>query len=688
MPEVVGADGGSIGEITCVSADSLVVSADTGDIRPRTRDGVYLRDIRFLDRLELRVGGARPRPLSGTSTGGGSATFHAWIADEDAPTAEPTLLVTRHRRVEGGLREEITLDNHGSAARDVVVDLACAADFAYVFDVRNGRRSPAAAPTVPSPGRLRFERRGGVETASVAAVPPAEAHQDGLRWRIALPARGTVRLCVEVTLHDGMGPASPPVEVNPPGPAASTPSVRCSDQRLDALVERSLIDLAALRLRDVEDPTDVYYGAGAPWYLTLFGRDALWAAFMALPFDRTVAGGTLRALARRQGRRHDPETEEAPGKILHEFRGGPLVERGDLPPTYYGTIDATPLFVVLLHEAWSWGLADEELTELATALEGALGWMRAAADESALGLLTYERHGPRGLDNQGWKDSPDALQFADGRRARPPVALLEVQGYAYDAARRGAALLDHLGRPGADAWREWADRLRARVHERFWVRDATGAYLAAAVDGDGRAVDAPASNMGHVLATGLLDRAQSRLVADRLAHPSLDSGWGLRTMATTAAGYHPVSYHCGSVWPHDTAVAVRGCAVTGNDDVAAALATGLVRASPAFSHRLPELFAGFGRDASPEPVPYHDACRPQAWSAAAALLLVRSVLGMEADVPGGTVTLGPLDPLPFDRLEVRDLVVGEGRLDAVVHADGRCDVDLRGTDLRVEVRRH
>jgi glycogen debranching enzyme len=371
-------------------------------------------------------------------------------------------------------------------------------------------------------------------------------------------------------------------------------------------------------------PGDIFYAAGAPWDFTLFGRDSLWAARLTLPLGLDVARGTLRTLARLQGHDDDPRTGEQPGKMPHELRRNSYELSGmSLPPLYYGTVDATPLWVCLLHDAWRAGLGDATVRELLPALEAALGWLTAqTADvEGVEGFVRYVSAGSAGLANQGWKDSNDAVRFADGSWADGAVALCEVQGYAYEAAISGATLLDGFDRPGGDALRTWAQGLQERFRAQFWCGSEDPGdppYPALALDGPGRRVDALTSNIGHLLGTGLLNLEEEWRVAQRVTSPALDSGFGLRTMSTGDAAYAPLSYHCGSVWPHDTAIVIDGLTRAGLGDAAAGLVEGLLAAAVAFDHRLPELWSGEGA-----PVPYPAACRPQAWSAAAAVVVAR-----------------------------------------------------------------
>jgi glycogen debranching enzyme len=681
-------DLGPLGEVTCVKGETFVVSGPQGDVQRGGDQGVYVRDTRVLDRLVLLVDGAPPRPLAGRAVAGSQAVFHAYVPRSDDLGVDPTLLVTRRRVVDGSLHEEVEIDNRTQRTRTVWVELVCGTDFAYIFDVKHARQLPASPP-VEGADELTFRREGSDELVVIRPTADGEVDRDRIRWSLVLLPGASRRVCIDVEVTDVYG-ASKPLQrceafVGQPQPEVEGPGpdLSCSDVRVVRLVRRSLQDLQALEVRDPLASEDRFCAAGSPWYLTLFGRDALWTAFMALPYDLELAAGTLRALARRQGQRVDDETEEAPGKILHEIRRGSLAYRGDLPPNYYGTIDATPLFVMLLHEAWRWGLPAAEVEALLPNLEAALTWMDRYGDPDGDGFVEYLQQGDRGLVNQGWKDSHDGVQFADGRIAQPPIALVEVQGYAYAAALRGAELLDRFGRPGAEGWRIWAARLRSRFQDRFWLEDELGPYLAVAVDGQGRAVDSVTSNMGHVLSSGLLDPDQARTVARRLADPTMSSGWGLRTMATSATGFNPLSYHGGSVWPHDTAIAAWGCAEAGERDASTALIRGLVAAGPFFRYRLPELFAGLTREPGGFPVPYPAACRPQAWSAAAALLLVRACLRPRPAVPDGQLTLAPLWPPPFRRLELRDVPLAGGTVDLVLDEDAGVHHELRGTDLEV-----
>jgi glycogen debranching enzyme len=688
-------DLGPLSEVLCLRGDAFVLASPNGDVVPGTDQGFYDRDTRFLDRIELLVADRPPIHLASVSTGGDSALFHACLSPSDPGAADPTVSVVRHRVVNGGLRDRITFRN--AAERPIALDVrvVVGSDFASVQDVKHGRLLPQVRPTAD---RTTIELRRDEDWVRVT-LSNARAEDDTLAAIVTVPGRGEAVLVLDAhtsALHASTGsPSAGSPRVRAPGGtgvssrATTRTTIACTDGRLRRLVDRALRDLASLDQRDPESPSDRFAAAGSPWFLTLFGRDAIWTAFMALPFDPELARGTLRALARRQGVRDDPVSEEQPGRIVHEVRFGTAASRGGLPERSYGSIDATPLFVVLAHEAWRWGLAEDELVALMPHVEAALAWMRESGGVDGDGFLAYahpDGDDPRALPltNQGWKDSGDGVRYADGTLPDTPIALAEVQAYAFAAAVRGAELLDHVGWPGGDAWRRWAAELRRRFRDAFWVEDALGPYPAIALDGRGEPVDGPASNMGHLLLTDLLDPSEVTHVAQRLTHPSLASGWGIRTLATTSGGFNPLSYHCGSVWPHDTAIAAWGLARTGRTHEALTLVRGLTDAAPWFDFRLPELFAGFAAEDTVTPVPYPAACRPQAWASASALLMLRTLLVVEADVPHGTVTLRPLSPLPCARISLTGLRIGDGTIDVTVD-EGAVSVQLHDTGVKVAI---
>jgi len=660
---------------TCLAGPACVLSAEDGQVRGGVH-GLYLHDRRLLSRLVITVNGREPVGLRAEQDAGGAdaVVFTASVPGAGDPGPDPSVLIERRRQA-GLAVETLVVRNLGRGAVALRLRLEAGCDLAELGEVKAGEPVPEVA-AVALPAGLRWvlaERDAAVSLSAAPAPDAVDAAAGALTWSVELAPRAAVQIALTVGLVDTLPPGFAPPAYGGALPW-STPALDHPDARLGELVARSLADLRSLLLADPEQHRDPFLAAGSPWFLTLFGRDALWAARFLLPLGTELAGGTLRTLARRQGRRHDGRTEEAPGKIVHEVRRMAGASDAHLPPLYYGSVDATPLFVCLLHDAWRWGMPPGEVADLLPVAERCLAWMRDDGDPDGDGFLEYVRTGHAGLANQGWKDSGDSIQFADGRAAAPPIALCEVQGYAYEAAMSGADLLDAFDRPGADRWREWAGRLAHRFRARFWVDAPGGAYPALALDGDKRPVDGLGSNMGHLLSTGLLSAEETALVAARLSTPDLDSGWGLRTFAEGSAVFQPLSYHLGSVWPHDTAITAAGLARTGHSAAAGSLLRGLLAAGSAFDDRLPELFGGQRRRPGSRPVPYPAACRPQAWAAAAVLSAVQTLLGLHPDVPAGQLLVDPLTPAPYAGLEVGGLRVAGAPL-RVRLTDGDPDVD-------------
>jgi glycogen debranching enzyme len=670
--------------VTCLRAPTAVLSGPDGQLRSGGAAGVLHADVRVLSELVLTVDGREPVPVGHALAGPAGAAFVAVLPGLGDPQSDPTVRLERHRRVEvGTVRETVRLVNDSRRPVEATVALRLGSDLAPIVAVRRIRAGQPAPPAVEA-GTVRWHRPTGTAVVS-AQPPPHSATADGtaaeLSWRLAVPSHRTAEIALVLTADVPRPDTDPraPVLVAAPGPAEWRETrVDSADRDLTALVRRSLADLEGLRMAPADRPGEAFAAAGTPWYFTLFGRDSLWTAQLLLPFGTELALGTLRVLAARQGRRVDPETGEQPGKILHEVRSGPPPPGGhELPPVYYGTIDATPLWVTLLHDAWRWGLPETAVRELQPALRAAVGWLTGHASGED-GFVRYVDASGRGLANQGWKDSRDAVQHPDGRIAEPPIALVEAQAYAHRALLDAAVLLSTLDGDGAAAERarRHAAELRDRFRAAFWVADEHGPFPALALDATGEPVASLASNLGHLPGTGLLDAAETALVAARLGAPDLDSGYGLRTLAGAHPSFNPLGYHTGSVWPHDTAIAVLAAARAGHPEPAAALARGLVAAGRAFDFRLPELFGGTAAGAGKPLLAYPAACRPQAWSAAAAGALLTAALGLRADVPGGELRVEPAPAFAaWFPLSVRSLRVAGTRLDVSVDAAGRAVVD-------------
>jgi len=659
----------------CLRAPTLAASALDGQLRGDGAQGVLHGDVRVLSVAIVRVNGQEPEAISSARRGVGGYRFTGLLRALGTHQPDPTVRLDRTREVSVGCcAERLVLSSTASTPVPIRVEIHLEADLAGIDLLKAGRARPPVRPTLLGASAVVW--REGTTTSTVTMLKPEqhcrlEAHSDGATWTWegVLAPRTSTELGWDLVVEDAgavVGPA--------PGRVAwSTPSVHADDRRLGVWLQASLADLDGLRMVTTAQPHDVFVAAGAPWYLTLFGRDSIWAARMVLPLGTGLAAGTLRALAARQGTIHDGPSQQQPGKILHELRRTETVLNeagGHLPATYYGTVDATPLWVCLLHDAWRWGMASEEVQQLLPAAKAALDWLLLWADPDDDGFIEYVDSEGTGLTNQGWKDSGDSIRFDDGTQARAPIALAEVQGYAHEALVHGADLLEAFGVPRTEPYRQRAAQMRTAFERAFWVTGQDRKYPAVALDADNRRVDSVASNMGHLPGTGLLTAEGERDVAYWMSHSTMDSGFGLRTMSSDSGGYSPLSYHCGSVWPHDTAVVLLALARAGLIENGRALVSGLLEAAEAFEYRLPELWSGDAAEEVGQPVPYPAACRPQAWSVTSAIAVLQAVLGLEVDVPAGTATLRPMRPSPVGQLRVEGLAVADRPVTIEVDAAG------------------
>jgi len=606
--------------VIALQAPTQVWSDETGDMGSAPIHGVYHGDVRHVRVLTIAVDGTTVETIACSSPAPQRAVFAAVLRGVDDDQPDPKVRLDRSRTVRAGAVEErIRVSSHRDVPVPVAVTVRVAPDFEPLQRVKAGMADRGAwgwDGERASSGAASF----GL-SAPGAAIAVEEAFL-AVRWTTVLEPRSTAEFSFELTLED-----STLVVTEPSTPAdAAVPAT--SDPRLRHWLDRAAGDLSALRLALPAHPDDAFYAAGAPWFFTLFGRDSIWAARLALSQNPAIAASTLRVLARLQGTKKDPATAEAPGKIPHELRSGALSlpnEGVHLPPLYYGTVDATPLWVCLLADAHDAGMPEAEVRALLPNLRAALSWMTDHGDASGSGFIDYVDETGHGLANQGWKDSGDSIQWRNGRLAEGPIALSEVQAYAYEAAVRGAELLDALGEDGGDALRSWAADLRTRFRAAYWVTTPEGRYPAIALDEHGAAVDTLTSNIGHLIGTGLLDPDEERACAALLLGDSMSSGFGIRTMSSGATGFWPLSYHGGSVWAHDTAIAVHGLLRAGLRTEAADIAQQLVDAAEGFDYRMPELHAGDARTPGVAPVPYPASCRPQAWSAAAAVVCAEAL---------------------------------------------------------------
>ena len=631
------------GEIILTSGRSFLLSDHLGDIEPGDRQGLFQADTRFLSCFRLTLDGLRPRPLAVIQTAADSALIHA--AGPALPGLPAgTLALQRQRRLGSYLIEEIRLTNHGQQPAATVLRLELGADFADALELRDVPAAKRGSFGIPAPTgwhhAFAYRREFFACQTLLHWSHPAWLAVDAAQFAVTLQSGETwrCRALVAIARGEQFGPELPrspdgrigePVHAQTDGAAPARRmwagwdrDTRSQSHPLPALAsvyERALADLHTLRF---ELPTgETIIGAGVPYFMALFGRDSLLTAYQTLALGPDLAANVLRALARYQGTDDDPATDQEPGKIPHEVREGELALLGDLPHRcYYGSVDATPLFLVLFSE-YLRRTGDTALREeLWPAAEAALAWIDAYGDRDGDGFVEYQRRTAKGLENQGWKDSHDSVAFADGEAAGGPIALCEVQGYVYDAKRRMADLYEERGDPArATALRAEARALQQRFEAAFWLPEA-GTY-ALALDGAKRPVDAIASNAGHCLWSGIASPVHAARLAERLLADDLFSGWGLRTLSTRMARYDPLSYHNGSVWPHDTVLVAAGLVRYGCTAAARRLLLGLLGAAARFPHqRLPELFGGQPRTPRGRPAPYPGACAPQAWAAGAIVL--------------------------------------------------------------------
>ena len=688
-------------DVTLVQGSAFAISDSLGNMTPGSPQGLFFRDSRFLSRLELRLNGSYAEPLAGTTTDPFSAEFVGRTHSVASSRSESALLVFRRRYVGRGMREDIVVRNFADEPAYCELAIDVDADFADLFEVKEGRVRRDGGRELelgsPKPGltELTFRYRRGSVSRGTRITLGGEPRLIGTTavFEVIVPAHGEWTTCLQVIpIIEGeeIEPrylCGQPVERATPGERlarwkSDVPFVESDHPGLASVVARGSEDLGALRIFDPEYPDRTVVAAGAPWFMTLFGRDSLITSWMALMVDPDLALGVLQTLARFQGESVDPRNEEEPGRILHEMRFG---EAASLSlgggRIYYGTADATPLFVMLLGELRRWGIAREAVDELLPHADRALSWIEDFGDRDGDGYVEYMRTSDRGLINQGWKDSWDGVRFRDGSLARAPIALAEVQGYVYAAYLARAHFADeHTDPVAATKWRNKATELRRNFNRDFWVEER--GWFAMGLDADKRPIDALASNMGHCLWSGIVDEEKAPLVAAQLVGPAMFNGWGVRTLASTMGGYNPISYHSGSVWPHDTALIAAGLMRYGFVDEALKIIMGLLDAAISQGGRLPELFAGLDRSEYPTVVSYPTSCSPQAWASAAPLLMLRTLLRLDPWVPHGKVWLDPVLPDEISYLAVHRIPLAGSRL--TVKIDGG-DVEVRGLPENLEV---
>ncbi len=671
--------------------------------------GLYCQDTRFLSRLELSLDELQPLLLHSSTERNYAQTvelaYPIVVSDPQGFESQENLALSRSRVLADSLLEQVDVSNYGSVARSVRLRLRFDADFLDVFEVRGltRTRTQPGQPQAPQVGHnsVTFAYRGAdgvLRTTLIRFSPAPDSLDDGeAMFDLDLGPGEETGIIVEITPEVGervharraYREARQELEQQYAGWRKRCTRFRTSNTQLSRFLDRAVLDLRMLLSHD--DQGEQYFDAGVPWFSALFGRDSLITAYQCLGVNPALSWGVLRGLAARQGTIEDDWREEEPGKILHEVRVGELAGAGEIPHTpYFGSIDATPLWLVVLTYAYSWTGDLEAVRALWPNALAALAWIDRFGDLDGDGYVEYRKRSPRGLDNQGWKDSWNGVVHPDGALAGVPIALVEVQGYVYQAKSRMARLARDLGETDvADRLVGEAAELKERFNRDFWMEKE--GYFALALDGQKRQVATVTSNPGHCLWSGIVDEDKAGRVARRLLSPALSSGWGIRSLAAKQAPFDPLGYHTGTVWPHDNAIIAHGLKLRGFDVESMRIIDDLSLAGAHFPlGRFPELFCGFAREDVPMPVEYPVACRPQAWSTGAPLLMLRSYGGLSADAPKRRLYIvRPKLPVWLDHMEIVGMRVGSARVDLTLsQKDGvtAIQVPRKEGDLEVLIR--
>jgi glycogen debranching enzyme len=676
-------------QVKILEGNTFVVSDERGDIEASRTDptGLFSFDTRFLSTWVLTINGERLTPLSVDDLQYFETRFFL-VPGTGTVYVDAKLSVIRQRSVGNGFHEELTVLNHDGKPVDLVVRLEADCDFADLFEVKDALKKKGAYSAQVEEGRLMlaYQRETFSRSTTISSSQPGTLDEHGLTFQLQVGPHGSWRTGLDVVTAvlgtgDG-GEEGPSLAWQARRPRTDmahnltrwldgAPGLECDWEPLKRTYRRSLVDLAALRFSPISAGRHSLPAAGLPWFMTMFGRDSILTSLQALPFNQELAATTLRELGLRQGTRIDDFRDEDPGRILHEMRYGELTAFEERPHSpYYGSADATPLFVVLLDEYERWTGDTRLVRELELEARAALRWIDQYADLQGNGYVAYQRRNQEtGLENQCWKDSWDSISYRDGTLPGFPRATCELQGYAYDAKVRGARLARLVWRDPAFAEtleRQAAD-LKRRFNRDFWVED--GEYFAIALDADGRQVDSLSSNNGHLLWSGIVDKTKARAVVRQLMSERLFSGWGVRTLAVGEGRYNPIGYHVGTIWPFDNSFVAWGLRRYGFKAEAARVAAGILEAAEFFDGRLPEAFGGYPRSMTKYPVQYPTACSPQAWSTGAPLLLLATMLGLEP--VGEHLLVDPALPSTIGHLELLDIPGRWGRVDAF--ARGRVD---------------
>ncbi len=666
--------------VQILEGNTFVVSDSRGDIEASRTDptGLFSADTRFLSTWVLSVNGERLTALSTDDLQYYEARFFL-VPGTGTVYVDAKLSVIRRRVVGAGFTEELSILNHADEPVDLDVRIDAGADFADIFEVKDALRKKgsyhAAAGTHDLV--LGYQRESFRRETVITSTEPASYDERGLSFivRIEPHAQWVTTLTVESrygTLESLLArpgrrqarQASASMRRGLDKWVGKAPRLDTDSESLQSTYQRSLVDLAALRFEAMTLPGRALPAAGLPWFMTIFGRDSILTSLQSLPFTPELAQTTLLALGERQGTRVDDFREEDPGRIPHENRLGEMTAFEERPHSpYYGTADATPLYVVLLDEYERWTGDTALARRLEPVARAALNWIDDFADLQGNGYVSYQRRNRKtGLENQCWKDSWDSISYRNGDLPGFPRATCELQGYAYDAKIRGARLAREVWKDTAlaDRLEKEAADLKRRFNRDFWVED--GKYFALALDADGRQVDALTSNIGHLLWSGIVAAPKAKAIVDHLMSEEMFSGWGIRTMAEGMGRYNPIGYHVGTVWPFDNSFIAWGLRRYGYREQAARVAAGILDAAEFFDGRLPEAFAGYPRQMTKYPVQYPTACSPQAWSTGAPLLLLRTMLGLEPT--GDHLIVDAALPESIGHVALLDIPGRWGKIDA------------------------
>ncbi len=671
------------GLITINDGSSFLVTASDGSIDENQPQGFFARDTRLISYYEISLNRCRLSLLASSNINHHSALYQ--FTNPQLTTVKGTvpagsLVVAIRRDIAGGMHEDIDITNHNLATVELQLMLAIRSDFADIFEVKaKNMVTRGDTDTIWQDGILTTKYQNGlflrsIVTEAMNANSPARYANGRLIFDVVIPPGNTWHTCINFTaLANG--------DVLKPQPTCGLPHItearkisnefqtqatqfRSSNAEITKFYQQALIDMGALRIK-VDNNSHQFWmpAAGIPWFMAVFGRDSVITSLQTIAFSREFTCGTLVRLAQLQATQLDDWRDAQPGKMLHELRRDELTKLDQLPYSpYYGTIDTTILWIVTLAEAYHWSADLDMLNQCRTPLKKALDWIDQYGDFDHDGFVEYLTHSKLGLRNQGWKDAGDSIVYPNGKLVEPPIALCEVQGYVYDAWLKAAFIYELWGEPeSANKLRQKAAELYQRFNDRFWV-ESEGFYCLG-LDQDKQQIQSITSNVGHLLWSGIVPPERSPKVVERLFQPDMWCGWGVRTLSAKNQGYNPISYQRGSVWPHDNSIIAAGLKRYGYHQRVNQIAEGIFAAASYFqAGRMPELFAGIERQENNFPVPYPDANIPQAWAAGAIFLLIRSILGLEANAAERRLKLQPHLPEWLPDLTLENLVVGDAKV--------------------------